>query len=69
MLKQNTIKTTVTADEHGATLWCGATRPGRMHDLTAARTEGIDTLLDAYPDVKILVDAGYQGLALDHQGP
>jgi hypothetical protein len=66
-LKQNTIKTTVTADHHGATLWCGATRPGRMHDLTAVRVEGIDALLDAYPDVKLLVDAGYQGLARDHR--
>jgi hypothetical protein len=67
-LKQNTIKTSVAADHHGATLWCGATRPGRMHDLTAVRIEGIDTLLDAYPDVTILVDAGYQGLARDHHG-
>ena len=65
-LKQNTIKTTVAADHNGATLWCGATRPGRMHDVTTARIEGIDALLDAYPDVKLLVDAGYQGLARDH---
>ena len=67
-LKQNTIKTTIAADHHGATLWCGATRPGRMHDQTAARIEGIDALLNAYPDVKLLVDAGYQGLARDHRG-
>ena len=66
-LKQNTIKTTVAADHHGATLWCGATRPGRMHDITTARVEGIDALLDAYPDVSMLVDAGYQGLARDHR--
>jgi hypothetical protein len=65
-LKQNTIKTTLAADEHGTTLWCGATRPGRMHDSTALRVEGIDTLLQAYPQVKALVDAGYQGLARDH---
>jgi hypothetical protein len=38
-----------------------------MHDVTAARVEGIDALLDAYPDVKLLVDAGYQGLARDHR--
>lgn len=67
-LKQNTIKTTLAADEHGVTLWCGSTRPGRMHDATAARTEGIDTLLTLHPDVKLLVDAGYQGLARDHPG-
>jgi len=65
-VKQNTIKTTLAADEHGATLWCGATRPGRMHDTTAIRTEGVDALLDLYPDVKLLVDVGYQGLAKDH---
>jgi hypothetical protein len=67
-LKQNTIKTTVVADAHGATLWCGSTRPGRMHDLTAARTEGIDVLLQTYPQVHILVDTGYQGLARDLMG-
>ena len=66
-LKQNTIKTTIAADQHGATLWCGATRPGRMHDQTTVRVEDIDTLLDAYPDVKLLVDAGYRGLARDHR--
>jgi hypothetical protein len=65
-LKQNTIKTTVAADHHAATLWCGATRSARMHDVTAARAEGVDALLDAYPDVRLLVDAGYQGLARDH---
>jgi hypothetical protein len=37
-----------------------------MHDLTTARIEGVDALLDAYPDVRLLVDAGYQGLARDH---
>jgi hypothetical protein len=65
-LKQNTIKTTVAADGAGRLLWCGATRPGRMHDLTAVRTEGIDALIDAYPQVQVLVDTGYQGLAKDH---
>jgi hypothetical protein len=67
-LKQNTIKTTLAADEHGATLWCGATRPGRMHDTTALRVEGIDALLQHYPQVTALVDAGYRGLARDHPG-
>jgi hypothetical protein len=67
-LKQNTIKTTVAADQHGATLWCGSIRPGRMHDTTAARVEGIDTLLTQHPEVAVLVDAGYQGLARDHPG-
>jgi hypothetical protein len=30
------------------------------------RTEGIADLLDAYPDVKVLVDSGYRGLANDY---
>lgn len=50
--KQNTIKTTTTADEQGRTLWCGAVRPGRMHDQTAVKTEGIADrgLATAFPD-------------------
>jgi hypothetical protein len=39
--EQDTIKTTVAADAHSALLWCGSHRPGRMHDTTAARVEGI----------------------------
>ena len=37
-----------------------------MHDTTAARVEGIDAQLNAYPQVKVLVDAGYRGLAKEH---
>jgi hypothetical protein len=66
--KQNTIKATIASDAQGRPLWCGAIRPGRMHDQTAVRTEGIDALLDAYPDVRFLVDSGYRGLAKDHPG-
>ena len=65
-LKQNTIKATVISDEFGSTLFAGGCRPGRMHDTTAVRVEGIDALLDAYPHVQVLVDAGYQGLAKEH---
>ncbi|WBC14900.1 transposase [Micromonospora sp. WMMA1998] len=61
--KQNTIKATVASDAHGRPLWAGAIRPGRQHDQTAVRTEGIDDLLDAYPGVQYLVDDGYRGLA------
>jgi hypothetical protein len=63
--KQNTIKPTVISDGKGRLLWCGATRPGRMHDVTALRTEGIEDLLRRYPNVKARVDSGYQGLARD----
>jgi hypothetical protein len=66
--KQNTIKATIASDARGRPMWAGATRPGRMHDQTAMRTEGIDDLLDWYREVKLLVDSGYRGLANDHPG-
>jgi hypothetical protein len=58
--KMNTKKAT---DEKGSTLRAGAFRPGRMHDQTAVRTEGITDLFRQYPQVKAKVDAGYRGLA------
>ena len=61
--KQNTIKTTAIGDGRGRTLWTGAVRPGRMHDQTALKTEGIEELLRRYPTVNIRVDTGYRGLA------
>ena len=66
--KQNTIKSTAIGDGQGRLLWLGAFRPGRMHDVTAVRTEGIEDLLRRYPDVQAEVDAGYQGLARDFPG-
>lgn len=63
--KQNTIKPTVVGDGDGRMLWAGATRPGRMHDATAVRTEGIEDLLRCHPQVNAEVDSGYQGLARD----
>ena len=61
--KQNTKKATVITDGEGRTLWAGAFRPGRMHDQTAVRTEGIADLFTQFPQVKAKVDAGYRGLA------
>ena len=61
--KMNTKKATVVTDEQGRTLWAGAFRPGRMHDQTAVRTEGITDLFTQFPQVKAKVDAGYRGLA------
>ena len=66
--KQNTIKSTAVSDGQGRLLWLGAFRPGRMHDVTAPRTEGIEDLLCRHPDVEAEVDAGYQGLARDFPG-
>jgi hypothetical protein len=64
--KQNTIKTTIVSDAGGRTLWAGAHRPGRMHDQSAVRTEGIDDLLDQFPTVWAQGDNGYRGLRNDH---
>jgi hypothetical protein len=66
--RQNTGKATAISDAGGRLLWLGAFRPGRMHDITALRTEGIEDLLRRYPDVQAEVDAGYQGLARDFPG-
>ena len=66
--KQNTKKATVITDEAGRTLWAGAFRPGRVHDQTAVRTEGIAGLFEQFPQVKAKVDAGYRGLAKEFPG-
>jgi hypothetical protein len=66
--KQNTIKPTMISDGAGRLLWAGAFRPGRMHDVTAVRTDGIEDLLRQHPKVQAEVDSGYQGLARDFPG-
>jgi hypothetical protein len=66
--KQNTIKATAVSDGEGRLLWLGAFRPGRMHDTTALRSEGIEDPLRRHPDVQAKVDARYQGLARDFPG-
>jgi hypothetical protein len=66
--KQNTIKSTVISDGGGRLLWAGTFRPGRMHDVTAVRTDGIEDLLRQHPEVTAEVDSGYQGLARDFPG-
>jgi hypothetical protein len=66
--KQNTIKATTICDSQGCTLWTGAVRPGRMHDQTAVKTEGIEDLLCQHPTVQAMVDAGYRGLAKTFPG-
>lgn len=61
--KQNTIKTTTFSDHQGRTLFSGVVRPGRIHDQTAVRTEGIAEQFRLHPNVRAEVDSGYQGLA------
>jgi len=53
------------SDGQGRLLWLSAFRPGRMHDVTALRTQGIEDLLHRHPEVTAEVGAGYQGLARD----
>ncbi|MGW6684185.1 transposase family protein [[Kitasatospora] papulosa] len=66
--KQNTMKATVVADHEGRTLWTDALRPGRMHDVTAARNEGMGTCFQHGCDVEVLWDDGYLRLRRDHPG-
>ncbi|MFF2807694.1 transposase family protein [Streptomyces sp. NPDC058000] len=66
--RQNTIKTTTFSDPQGCTLFSGVVRPGRMHDETAVRTEGIAEQLRLHPKVKTEVDEDYRGLANDFPG-
>jgi hypothetical protein len=61
--QQNTAKTTTISDDSGRLPWSGADRPGRMHDQTAVRTEGIAEPFRLRPRVKAEVDEGYRGLA------
>ncbi len=65
-VKMNTIKTTVVANQDANVLWAGAIVPGRMHDQTAVKRHGIDALIESFPDVRVLVDAGYRGLGKAH---
>lgn len=61
--RQNTQKAAMISDGQGRGLWLGAMRPGRMHDVTQVRTEGIEEQLRLHPNVRAEVDSGYQGLA------
>ncbi|MFK0108442.1 transposase family protein [Streptomyces sp. NPDC091217] len=61
--RQNTIRTTTISDGQGRTLLSGVVRPGRMHDQSAMRTEGIAEQFRRRPRVKAEVDDGYRGLA------
>ncbi|MFC9285419.1 transposase family protein [Streptomyces sp. NPDC057052] len=66
--KQNTMKATIIADHQGRTLRTDAMRPGRMHDATATRNEGIAICFQHFPDVEVLLDDGYLGLRRDYPG-
>jgi DDE superfamily endonuclease len=60
--RQNAIKTLLVTDEAGRVLFAGETRPGSCTDITQARSAGLVDLLADRIDLRILADAGYQGL-------
>ncbi|MFK0113935.1 transposase family protein [Streptomyces sp. NPDC091217] len=62
----NTGKAVMISDEQGRELWLGAVRPGRMHDVTQIRTDGIEEQLHLHPNVQAEVDSGCQGLIRDY---
>ncbi|MFE7616087.1 transposase family protein, partial [Streptomyces sp. NPDC057496] len=64
----NTMKATIITDQQGRTSWTDALRPGRTHDATAARNEGIDICFQHLRDVEVLLDDGHLGLRRDHPG-
>ncbi|MEU9137536.1 transposase family protein [Streptomyces sp. NPDC048404] len=66
--KQNTIKTPTFSDPQGRTLFSGVVRPGRMHDQTAVRTEGIAEQFHRHPRAEAEVDEGYRCLANEFPG-
>ncbi|WP_218108372.1 transposase family protein [Actinacidiphila rubida] len=66
--KQNTIKTSAFSDPQGRALFSGVVRPGRMHDQSAVRTEGIAEQFHQHPEVKAEADEGYRGLADEFPG-
>ncbi|MGP3637917.1 transposase family protein [Streptomyces sp. 24-1644] len=66
--RQNTINTTTFSDGQGRMLLSGVVRPGRMHDQTAVRSEGIAEQFRQRPTVKAQVDCGYLGLAKGFPG-
>lgn len=60
--KQNAVKALILTDTDGQLLFCGETRPGSTADITQVRSSGIVDLLADTIHLRILADAGYQGL-------
>lgn len=66
--RQNAIKTMILTDRAGRLLFCGETRPGSVADITQARDAGLPALLEDTTGLRILADAGYQGLGAQTHG-
>ncbi|WP_232794905.1 transposase [Kitasatospora sp. NRRL B-11411] len=60
--RMNAMKALVVTDDHGRVLFCGEVRAGSVADITQARDAGLVDLLANTIHLKILADAGYQGL-------
>ncbi|MBA8931332.1 hypothetical protein BC739_008579 [Kutzneria viridogrisea] len=66
--RRNAIKTMIVTDLDGRVLFCGATVPGSVADITQARDSGLPDLMLGARGVQILADAGYQGLGAQTRG-
>ncbi|PRY38961.1 hypothetical protein CLV43_108361 [Umezawaea tangerina] len=62
------IKTMIVTDKVGGMLFCGATTSGSTANITQARQSGLVTFLKNTMGVRILADAGYQGLGTHTAG-
>lgn len=65
--RPNAIKSMVITDPVGRVLFCGATVPGSVADITQARDSGLVGLL-AGGGARVLADVGYQGLNAETGG-
>ncbi|MGW6215799.1 transposase family protein [Streptomyces sp. NPDC055109] len=66
--EQNAVKSMVVTDAEGRLLFCSPAEPASCADITHARKLGLVKLLSDGPAVKILADAGYQGLGAQTGG-
>jgi DDE superfamily endonuclease/Helix-turn-helix of DDE superfamily endonuclease len=60
--RTNAMKALVLTDPRGRLLFCGEVRAGSVADITQARDAGLVDLLADTIHLRILADAGYQGL-------
>jgi hypothetical protein len=66
--RQNSVKALLITDAAGVVLFCGAVARGSVPDITQARAAGLVDLLEHTENVRILTDAGYQGLGAQTWG-
>ncbi|MFH9425692.1 transposase family protein [Streptomyces sp. NPDC017529] len=66
--KQNAVKILVVTDDQGRLLFGGALKPGSCPDITQARDAGLVDLLGRHRGLRILAEAGYQGLGAQTGG-